>query len=80
MSFLLPLALVSDEKVDIALVVTRNPSGSYQGRTVLPLGWDYKNARLVCRPDSDWLTPDRVESDPQGCRKKKTDYRAPRSC
>lgn len=37
MSLLLPLALVSDEKVDIALVVTRNPSGSYQGRTVLPL-------------------------------------------
>jgi hypothetical protein len=66
MSFLLPLALVSDEKVDIALVVTRNPSGSYQGRTVLPLEWAYKNARLVCRPDSDWLTPDRVESDQTG--------------
>jgi cold shock CspA family protein len=66
MSFLLPLALVSDEKVDIALVVTRNPSGSYQGRTVLPLEWAYKNARLVCRPDSDWLTPDRVESEQAG--------------
>jgi cold shock CspA family protein len=65
MSLLLPLALVSDEKVDIALVVTRNPSGSYQGRTVLPLEWAYKNARLVCRPDSDWLTPDRVESEPE---------------
>jgi cold shock CspA family protein len=66
MSLLLPLALVSDEKVDIALVVTRNPSGSYQGRTVLPLEWAYKNARLVCRPDSDWLTPDRLESDLTG--------------
>ncbi len=65
MSLLLPLALVSDEKVDIALVVTRNPSGSYQGRTVLPLEWAYQNARLVCRPDSDWLTPDRVESEPE---------------
>ena len=65
MSLLLPLALVSDEKVDIALVVTRNPSGSYQGRTVLPLDWAYQNARLVCRPDSDWLTPDRVESGPE---------------
>ena|ERR1700678_187540 len=65
MSLLLPLALVSDEKVDIALVVTRNQSGSYQGRTVLPLEWAYKNARLVCRPDSDWLTPDRVESGPE---------------
>ncbi len=65
MSLLLPLALVSDEKVDIALVVTRNPSGSYQGRTVLPLEWAYQNARLVCRQDSDWLTPDRVESEPE---------------
>jgi len=60
MSFLLPLSLVRDEHVDIALVVTRNPVGSYQGRTVLPLDWAYKNARLVCRPDSDWLLPRRV--------------------
>jgi cold shock CspA family protein len=60
LSLLLPLALVNDEIVDIALVVTRNPSGSYQGRTVLPLSWAYENARLVCRPDSDWLTPYRV--------------------
>ena len=60
MSFLLPLALVDDEKVDIALVVTKNPSGSYQGRTVLPLHWAYQNARIVCRPDSDWLVPNRI--------------------
>lgn len=64
MSLLLPLALVNDELVDIALVVTRNPSGSYQGRTVLPLSWAYQNARLVCRPDSDWLTPNRVSLEP----------------
>lgn len=57
MSLLLPLAIVDDEIVDIALVVTKNPSGSYQGRTVLPLDWAYQNARLVCRPDSDWLVP-----------------------
>jgi cold shock CspA family protein len=57
MSFLLPLSLMDDRVVDIALVVTRNPSGSYQGRTVLPLAWAYKNARLICRPDSDWLEP-----------------------
>ncbi len=67
MSLLLPLALVNDEIVDIALVVTRNPSGSYQGRTVLPLDWAYQNARLVCRPDSDWLTPEMVRpSVPRG--------------
>lgn len=63
MSLLLPLALVDDEKVDISLVVTRNPSGSYQGRTVLPLNLAYMNARLVCRPDSDWLTTDSVYTE-----------------
>ena len=61
MSLLLPLAIVDDEVVDIALVVTKNPSGSYQGRTVLPLDWAYQNARLVCRPDSDWLVPDLIK-------------------
>ncbi len=60
MSLLLPLAIVDDEKVDLALVVTRNPSGSYQGRTVFPLDWAYQNARLVCRPDSDWLVTKNV--------------------
>lgn len=60
MSLLLPLALLNDEVVDISLVVTRNASGSYQGRTVLPLDWAYKHARLICRPDSDWLTPEKI--------------------
>jgi cold shock CspA family protein len=63
LSFLLPLAIVRDQVVDVALVVTRNPSGSYQGRTVLPLDWAYQNARLICRPDSDWLTPQSVSSE-----------------
>jgi len=62
MSLLLPLAIMDDEKVDLALVVTKNPSGSYQGRTIFPLDWAYQNARLVCRPDSDWLVTDRVIS------------------
>jgi hypothetical protein len=61
MSLLLPLAIVDDEVVDIALVVTKNPSVSYQGRTVLPLDWAYQNARLVCRPDSDWLVPNLIK-------------------
>jgi cold shock CspA family protein len=66
MSLLLPLALVDDEVVDIALVITRNPSGSYQGRTILPLHWAYQNARTVCRPDSDWLIPERIHVSAEG--------------
>lgn len=52
---LLPLALVDDDCVDLALVVERQPSGAYQGQTVLPLFLAYNNSRLVTRPDSDWL-------------------------
>ncbi|OAV64244.1 hypothetical protein Barb6XT_02880 [Bacteroidales bacterium Barb6XT] len=61
MSLLLPLALVNDDKVDVALVVERMPSGNYLGHTILPLSWAYSNARLVTRPDSGWLVAEDIE-------------------
>ena len=60
MNMLLPLALVSDEVIDIALVVEKTDSGNYLGHTILPLDWAYNNARLVCRPNSEWLSPDLI--------------------
>jgi hypothetical protein len=63
MQLLLPLCLLSDDKVDLALAVEQTPSGSYLGHTVLPLDWAYKNARLICRPDSDWLIPKAITSE-----------------
>ena len=56
MCVFLPLCLVKDNEVDVALVVEKTPSGRYQGSTIYELSWAYKCARLVCRPDSDWLT------------------------
>lgn len=67
MSLLLPLSLVRDDRVDVALVVERMPSGNYQGQTILTLGQARSNARLVCRLDSDWLSPSMMrgrEPDP----------------
>lgn len=64
MCLFLPLCLVKDNKVDIALVVEKTPSGRYQGSTIYKLGWAYKCARLVCRPDSDWLTVSVTNSTP----------------
>jgi hypothetical protein len=58
MSLLLPLALVDEDQIDLALVVERKQSGAYQGQTVLPLAMAYSNSRLVTRPDSDWLKTD----------------------
>lgn len=56
MSLLLPLCLMSDDEADLALVVQLMPSGNYQGQTVLTMRQAYMNARLICRPDSEWLT------------------------
>ena len=59
MSLLLPLSLVRDDQVDVALVVERMPSGNYQGQTILTLAMAYSNARLVCRLENDWLSGSR---------------------
>ena len=63
MCLLLPLAIVSENKIDVALVAEKMPSRNYLGQTILPLDWAYSNARLICRPDSDWLSPDSVTSE-----------------
>jgi cold shock CspA family protein len=57
MQLLLPVALLRRDQVELALAVDRLGSGVYLGRTVLSLDWAYNNARLLTRPDSDWLRP-----------------------
>lgn len=57
MSLLLPLCLVNEQDADCALVMNLTPSGSYQGQTILTMDLAYKHARLICRPDSEWLRP-----------------------
>lgn len=56
MSLLLPLCLIGEQHADAALVVQLQESGIYQGQTILTIEQAYTNARLICRPDSDWLT------------------------
>jgi len=58
--FLLPLCMLQDNKVDVALSVQKTDTG-YLGNMIMPLDWAYKSARLVCRPDSDWLAPDQID-------------------
>jgi hypothetical protein len=60
---LLLLALVNDEQPDVGLAVTKMPSGNYLGYTILKLEWAYQNARLICKPDSDWLDPGSMRED-----------------
>lgn len=55
--FLMPLDLTGDGSADLALVVSAVGDRAYRGHTVLTLDMAYTNARLVARPDSDWLAP-----------------------
>ena len=56
LQLLLPLCLQSNARADLALVVERQPN-SYYAWTVLPLDAAYNNARLIARPDTEWLMP-----------------------
>lgn len=63
---LLPLSLTKGKNADLALVVEQikhsDQNAKYIGHTVLTLDWAYMNARLICRPDSDWLRPEHITS------------------
>ncbi len=56
-SWLLPLALSPGSQADVALVVERYPNGNLEGHTILDLDMAYTNARLISKPESDWLSP-----------------------
>lgn len=53
---LLPLCITTAETTDVALVVAREGE-VYRANTVLPLDWAYNNARLLAKPDREWLNP-----------------------
>lgn len=56
---LLPLCLQSDDVPDLALVVTK-VGNVYQGHTCLTLDMAYNNARLIAKPESNWLSTNNI--------------------
>ncbi|MCQ2343694.1 MAG: DUF3825 domain-containing protein [Paludibacteraceae bacterium] len=58
---LLPLALADEAKIDIALIVNRTPADKYEGVSVLSLDQAYTDARVIARPNSEWLNVDTIE-------------------
>jgi cold shock CspA family protein len=55
---LLPICLENPATADLALVVAKGEAGdAYRGSTVLTLDMAYNNARLLARPDTEWLQP-----------------------
>jgi Domain of unknown function (DUF3825) len=51
---LLPLCFSHPTRADLALVLERE-SNAYRAFTVLPLDRAYSNARLIAKPENDWL-------------------------
>jgi len=60
---LLPLYLQGPDQADLALVLEREDR-AYRAFTVLPLDWAYNNARLVTKPESNWLPITQAEPGP----------------
>jgi len=56
LQLLLPLCLISPVRADLALVVYKH-NMSYVGKTCLTLDMAINNARLIAKPDDEWLTP-----------------------
>lgn len=56
LQLLLPLCLIHPSKADVALAVNRT-NNVYSGETILTLDMAYNNARLLARPDTEWLQP-----------------------
>lgn len=52
--FLIPISLGDPSVVDLSLAVGKD-GGIYTGRTCLTLDMAYNNARLIAKPESDWL-------------------------
>ena len=54
--FLLPLKINTISKpVTMALAVEKMSNGSYRANTIFDLESAYKKARLITKPESNWL-------------------------
>lgn len=62
-NLLLPLCLVNDKTEDLALVVQKTPANKYEGVTILPMDLAYADARVIARPNSEWLDIKKIEGD-----------------
>ncbi len=55
---LVPICFEDPARADLALVVDKAEAGdAYRGSTVLTLDMAYNNARLLARPNNEWLQP-----------------------
>ena len=56
LQLLIPLCLLSKAKADLALVIDKE-NDTYRASTCLTLDMAINNARLIAKPDDEWLKP-----------------------
>lgn len=64
--FLLPVSFSNFEKPDRAMIASCNQTNQnniYTIHTVIFLNWAYLDARLICRPESEWLVADKINDE-----------------
>lgn len=71
-SLLLPLALVDEDMIDVALVLEATKD-AYIAHTILTLDMAYNNARLITRPQSDWLAAEKISVCKKGQQSKEVE-------
>lgn len=55
LQLLIPLCLQSKSKADLALVIEKGAEDTYRASTCLTLDMAMNNARLIAKPDDEWL-------------------------
>lgn len=65
--FLLPVytSFDGESKPECALVIDKNEHGKWEIRTVIDIEAAYGNARLINRPDQNWLSIDDISAKPE---------------
>lgn len=54
---MIPLYFGKNDRPDLALVLSKMPGGYYQAHTCLTMDMAYLDARLIAKPESNWLLP-----------------------
>lgn len=64
--FLLPVSFSNYDQPDRAMIASCNATNQnniYTIHTVIFLNWAYLDARLICRPESEWLVADKISDE-----------------
>ena len=57
---MIPLCFTKDDKPDIALVLEKRKGNHYQAKTCLTMEMAYIDARLIAKPESNWLCAENI--------------------